>query len=376
MLYAQPDFWFLLVVILLLGIGTMMVFSASSASAYTKTDSSTAYDILKDQIVYAILGIIVMGIVSLVDYKFIGRFTFVFYVFTLALLALVQTPLGRTYNGARRWLSLGLEFQPSEFLKLAAVLYMAYVLSHPKIREKSTRLWGILIYGVPLLLGIALVAIQPHISCVVIVGGMVVLMMFVGGVKAPTFIAGIAGVAVLAIAVVVWGVASGELNFGYIAERFETFRHPEADPSDKGYQIMQSLYAIGSGGLFGRGFGQSVQKYLYLPEPYNDFIFSILAEELGFVGVALVIILFAVLIVRGYKISSYAPDRFGSLVAFGITTNIAIQVAMNIAVVSNFMPVTGVSLPFFSYGGTSLVIIMANMGILLNISKQSRYAKF
>ncbi len=376
MLYKQPDFWLLFVVILLLGIGTMMVFSASSASAYTKTEDSTAYDILRAQIIYAILGIAVMGFVSMIDYKFIGRFTFVFYLATVVMLVLVQTPLGRTYNGARRWLGLGIEFQPSELLKLAAVLFLAYVLSHPEIRQKSTRLWGILIYGVPLMLGIGLVAIQPHISCVVIIGGMVVLMMFVGGVKAPTFIVGIAGVALLGTGIVIWGVASGELDFGYIAERFNTFRHPEADPSNKGYQIMQSLYAIGSGGLFGRGFGQSVQKYLYLPEPYNDFIFSILAEELGFVGVAIVIILFIVLIARGYKISSYAPDRFGSLVAFGITTNIAIQVAMNIAVVSNFIPVTGVSLPFFSYGGTSLIIIMANMGILLNISKQARYAKF
>lgn len=376
MLFNQLDFWLLLVVILLLGIGTMMVFSASSASAYTQSASSTAYDILKSQIGFAILGVIVMGLVSMVNYQFIGRFTFVFYVFTLGLLVLVQTPLGRTYNGARRWLSIGLEFQPSELLKLAAVLYMAYVLSHPRIREKSIRLWGILIYGIPLALGIGLVIIQPHISCVVIIGGMMVLMMVVGGVKTPTFLLGIAGILLLGAGIIIWSISTGELSFNYILERFTTFRHPEADPSNKGYQILQSLYAIGSGGLFGRGFGQSVQKYLYLPEPYNDFIFSILAEELGFIGVAIVIILFIILVTRGYKIASYAPDRFGSLVAFGITTNIAIQVAMNIAVVSNFMPVTGVSLPFFSYGGTALLILMANMGILLNISKQCKYPKF
>ncbi len=376
MLSKQPDFWLLLVVLLLLGIGTMMVFSASTASAYSKRDDATAYDILKSQIGYAIFGVVVMLFVSLFDYKLIGRFTFVLYGVTLVMLALVQTPLGHTYNGARRWLSLGIEFQPSELLKLAAVLYMAFVLSHPKIREKSIRLWGLLIYGIPLAIGILLIIIQPHISCVVIIGGMMVLMMFVGGVKAPTFILGISMVAVCGGAVAIWAVSTGALDFQYIGNRFSTFMHPEQDPTGGSYQILQSLYAIGSGGLFGRGFGQSVQKYLYLPEPYNDFIFSVLAEELGFIGVAIVVILFIVLITRGYKISSYAPDRFGSLVAFGITTNIAIQVAMNIAVVSNFIPVTGVSLPFFSYGGTALIILMANMGILLNISKQSKYPKF
>lgn len=376
MFSRQPDFWLLLVILLLLGIGTMMVFSASTAAAYSKRDDATAYDILRSQLFYAISGVVIMLFVSLFSYKLIARFTFVFYGVTLLLLALVQSPLGRVYNGARRWLNLGIEFQPSELLKLAAVMYMAYVLSHPKIREKSIRLWGVLIYGIPIAIGILLIIIQPHISCVVIIGGMMVMMMFVGGVKAPTFILGIILVVVCGGAVAIWAVSSGSLDFQYIGNRFNTFLHPEQDPTGGSYQILQSLYAIGSGGLFGRGFGQSVQKYLYLPEPYNDFIFSVLAEELGFIGVAIVIILFIVLITRGYKISSYAPDRFGSLLAFGITTNIAIQVAMNIAVVSNFIPVTGVSLPFFSYGGTALWILMANMGILLNISKQSKYPKF
>ena len=370
------DFWLLLVVILLLGIGTMMVFSASSASAYTKSADSTAYDILKSQIGFALLGVLTMGVVSKISYKLIGRFTFLFYGVSLVLLGLVLTPLGRTYNGARRWLGIGIEFQPSELLKLASVLFLAYVLSHPEIRKKSVRLWGLLIYVLPLAVGIGLVAIQPHISCVVIIGGMMVLMMIVGGVKTPTFIVGLIAVGVAGTALVIWSVSTGALSFEYIARRFDTFLHPEADPSNNGYQIMQSLYAIGSGGLFGRGFGQSVQKYLYLPEPYNDFIFSILAEELGFIGVAIVIVLFIILITRGYKIASHAPDQFSSLVAFGITTNIAIQVTMNIAVVSNFMPVTGVSLPFFSYGGTALVILMVNMGILLNISKKCDYTKF
>ena len=372
----QPDFWLLLVVLLLLGIGTMMVFSASTASAYAQRAESTAYDILRGQIGYALFGVVMMGIFSRVSYKLFGRCAFLIYGGAILLLILVQTPLGRVYNGARRWLSLGIEFQPSEILKLAAVIYMAYVLSHPKIREKSIRLWGILIYGVPLILGVLLIFIQPHISCIVIVCGMVLLMMFVGGVKWPTFLVCIGVVVVCGVAAGIWASTTDALDFGYLGTRWNAFVDPESDTTGGSYQILQSLYAIGSGGLFGRGFGQSVQKYLYLPEPYNDFIFSVLAEELGFIGVAIVLILFLVLITRGYKISAYAPDRFSSLVAFGITTNIAIQTTMNIAVVSKVMPVTGVSLPFFSYGGTALVILMVNMGILLNISRHAKYPKF
>lgn len=369
--YNQPDFWLLLAIIMLLGLGTMMVFSASSASAYALGKNSTAYTILKSQIMYAVIGIVGMGIVSMIDYKIIARMTLPLFGVCIVLLVLVQL-IGKTLNNAKRWLNFGISFQPSELYKIAVILFLAYVFSKPGLSYKAVRLMGIAIYMLPIAVGIGLIALQPHISCVLIIGLVMVAMMFAGRVKLPTYIC-MAACAGLMVAVV---LGTGKVNFSYIAERFNTFLDPEHDTSGDGYQIMQSLYAISSGGLFGKGFGRGVQKYLYLPEPYNDFILSILAEELGFVGVALVLSLFALFIWRGYKISRCAPDKFSSLTAFGITTLITVQVLMNVAVVTSSMPVTGISLPFFSYGGTSLVILMCSMGILLNISKQSHYDKF
>lgn len=368
--YNQPDFWLLLSIILLLGLGTLMVFSASSATAYNSSGGS-AYGVLKDQLINAVLGVLAMIVVSLIDYKFLAKFTIPFFACTTVLLALVQV-IGITKNNATRWLKIGITFQPSEFYKIAVILFLAYVFSRPGLAEKSVRLLGILIYMFPVGIGIILLAIQPHISCVMIIGIVMLAMMFAGRVKLPTYIFMIVGVACLAIIV----FASGIVDFSYIGNRFTTFLEPERDTSGESYQIMQSLYAISSGGLFGKGFGQGVQKYLYLPEPYNDFILSILAEELGFIGVVLVLGLFALFIWRGFKIARHAPDKFSSLTAFGITMLITVQVIMNVAVVTSSMPVTGISLPFFSYGGTSLVILLAGMGILLNISKQSHYDKF
>ena len=368
--YNQPDFWLLLSILLLLSLGTMMVFSASSATAYTSAAGS-AYAVLKDQLIYAALGIVVMLFASFVDYKFIARFTIPFFIVCNLLLVLVQV-MGKTLNNAKRWLEIGISFQPSELYKIAVILFLAYVFSKPGLAYKSVRLMGVLIYIIPIGIGIILLALQPHISCVMIIGLVMLAMMFAGRVKLPTYILMAGGVIGLAIIV----FASGMVDFSYIGERFTSFLDPEHDTSGDSYQIMQSLYAISSGGLFGKGFGQGVQKYLYLPEPYNDFILSILAEELGFVGVLLVLGLFALFIWRGFKIARHAPDRFASLTAFGITMLITVQVLMNVAVVTSSMPVTGISLPFFSYGGTSLTILLGCMGILLNISKQSHYDKF
>ena len=369
--YNQPDFWLLLAIIMLLGLGTMMVFSASSASAYSLNSQSNAYTILKKQLIFAVLGVGAMLFVSMIDYKVVARFTIPFFALCIALLVLVKL-IGTTHNNAKRWLNFGIEFQPSELYKIAVILFLAYVFSKPRLSYKAVRLLGILIYIVPVGIGIGLIALQPHISCVLIVGMVMVAMMFAGRVKLPTYLC--MGACAVLLAVIVFATKS--VNFEYIAERFTTFLDPEHDTSGDSYQIMQSLYAISSGGLFGKGFGKGVQKYLYLPEPYNDFILSILAEELGFFGVTLVLGLFALFIWRGYKIARNAPDKFSSLTAFGITTLITVQVLMNVAVVTSSMPVTGISLPFFSYGGTSLVILLASMGILLNISKQSHYEKF
>ncbi|MBR0159376.1 MAG: FtsW/RodA/SpoVE family cell cycle protein [Clostridia bacterium] len=374
--YSQVDFWLLLSVVLLVGIGTMMIFSASTPSSYSKTPDSTAYDVLKTQIVYTVVGIAILFVVSMADYKYLQPLSLVLFGVATALMAAVFTPLGITLNNARRWIDLKvITFQPSEVLKLAVVFFMAYVLSNPAIRRKAVGLWGILIFVVPIALNVLMLVRQPHISCVLIILLITASMMFAGKVKwytfAVTIVLGVAAV----VAVLLFVKSNEGLSLDYIIKRVAA-HGGEAENEADTYQATQSMLAIGSGGLFGRGFGRSVQKYLYLPEPYNDFIFSILAEELGLVGVLLVIVLFIILIMRGYKVSRNAPDMFGALVAYGITTNVAIQVVLNLAVVSKLMPVTGISLPFFSYGGTSLWIMLAGMGVVLNISKQSRYSKF
>ena len=372
--FSQVDFWLLLSVILLVGIGTMMIFSASTPSSYAKSSTSTAYDVLKTQIIYTVLGIGVLILTSMFDYKVLGRFSILLFVASTVLMAMVPV-FGTTLNNAKRWLKIGILFQPSEILKIAVVFFMAYVLSQKNIREKARKPWGILIYVLPIGLNIVLLVLQPHISCVVIIVAIVGMMMIAGKVKWPTYVILVLIVAAAVAAVLLFVKSNDKLSLKYILERIAAHSGDAADDADT-YQATQSLYAIGSGGLFGRGFGKSVQKYLYLPEPYNDFIFSILAEELGLVGVLLVISLFIILIMRGYKVSSNAPDMFGALLSFGIITNVAVQVVLNLAVVSKLMPVTGISLPFFSYGGTSLIIMMASMGIVLNVSKQSRYSKF
>jgi cell division protein FtsW len=373
--FSQVDFWLLLSVVLLVGIGTMMIFSASTPSSYTKSATSTAYDVLKTQIVFTVLGIGLMFLTSMVDYKLIARASVILFAVSTVLMALVLTPAGRTVNNARRWLKLGILFQPSEILKLALVLYLAYVFSRPGLREKAIGLRGLYIFVIPVGINVALLVFEPHVSCVVIIVAITAAMMLAGKVKFRTWAAAVLLVALAVLALFLFFKSNDKLSFEYIMDRISAHGGNAESEADT-YQATQSLYAIGSGGLFGRGFGKSVQKYLYLPEPYNDFIFSILAEELGLVGVLLVITLFGILIWRGYKISHNAPDLYGALLSFGIITNVAIQVVLNLAVVSSLMPVTGISLPFFSYGGTSLWIMMASMGLVLNISKQSRYSKF
>lgn len=364
----QIDFWLVLTIILLLGLGTMMVFSSSTAAAHDKMDDS--YALLTKQLIWAILGIVVMFAVSLVDYRWLAKFTLPIFGVSLGLLVIVLIPgIGIVLNNARRWVGYGgLTIQPSEIMKLAAVMLFAYLFSNPKYAQRMKKLSGFVICLLIIGLISGLLYLEPHISCVVIIAFVCVVLMYLGGVKLRYFLVlgGFGG----AFAVVAF------ITLNHVRERVLAFLNPFAYASDDGYQVVQSLLAIGSGGLFGKGLGQSVQKYLYLPEPYNDFIFAILAEELGFVGVVVVIALFAVFIWRGYKISIHAPDRYGTLLAAGITTIIAVQVLMNLAVVTSSMPVTGVSLPFFSYGGSSLLIMMINMGILLNISKHADYNKF
>ena len=357
-----------LIILALLGIGTLMVFSSSSATAYVGKESS--YYFLTRHILYVIISLVVMIGVSRINYHFFTNWAVIIFAGAMILLILVLIPgVGLKINNARRWLGYGsFTIQPSEIIKIAAVLLFANFFSTDAKTAKNTKLSGFIKCLVIIVAIFGLLYFEPHISCAIIVCGTCVILMFLGGTKKRYM--GVTFGTLAAGGV----VAFSTLN--HVRERFLTFLDPFKYANDEGYQVVQSLLAIGSGGLAGKGLGQSVQKYLYLPEPYNDFIFSILAEELGFIGCVGVILLFGLFIFRGYTIAYNAPDKEGKLVAAGITTIIAIQAIMNIAVVTSSMPVTGVALPFFSYGGTSLIVMMANMGILLNISAKSDYKKF
>ena len=287
-----------------------------------------------------------------------------FLILAGSILLLIAVPfIGTEEKGATRWLDLGfVSFQPSEVAKIGMVLTFAALMSMWKDRMQTFR------YGVAPYVGImgviaVLLYLEPHLSATMIILGVGAIMMFVGGTDKKWLIIGACLVAVLLVVYL--------LTRGYSGDRITAWLHPENDPSDKGYQIIQSRYAIGSGGLTGLGFGKSRQKYLYLPEEHNDYIFAIVCEELGFIGAVLVILLFVLLIVRGYWIAMHARDRFGSLTVTGLITLLGLQVFLNIGVVSNFLPSTGISLPLFSYGGTALLVNLAEMGIILSVSRQN-----
>lgn len=358
------DFLLFMTVLILLCLGTIMVFSAGAPHANNKMNDT--YYFIKKQLQYLPLALLAMFVAMNIDYRKLGRWSPIFLVGSIVLLALVPV-IGKSHNGAQRWIDLKVtEFQPSEIAKLAVILFFSYSLSKNKNKLNSF-FTGLLPYL--LLLGVfgGLLLLEPHLSGTIIIFGVACIILFAAGAKIWHFVLLSFPAAAGLVALIIF--------FPYRRARLISFLNP-FDPSvikSDGYQVVQSLYAIGSGGLFGRGLGRSMQKFLYIPEPYNDFIFSILAEELGFIGVVAVLLLFLVFIWRGVKIAINAPDTFGSLVAIGITSLIAIQVIINIAVVTSSMPVTGMPLPLFSYGGTSLIFLMCGIGILLNISRYANY---
>lgn len=334
------DFTLLITILLLLSIGLVMVLSASSPSALAKDGNSYSY--FSKQLIFAILGIIAMLFISKIDYRFYQKFYKHAWVIAFILLALVLVA-GREINGAKRWIYITdtLSFQPSEIVKLLMIIFYAGILV--KNRDQLN-LYGKgfikhMCFLAPIIL---LLLLQPHFSASIVIIGICSIMMIMAGCKFWHFLAtgGIVGIPAMIFLIV---------KEPYRLQRVITFLNPWQDATGDGWQVIQSLYAIGSGGLFGAGLGESKQKYLYIPEPHNDFIFSILGEELGFIGCAVVIILFAIFIWRGILIAMKAPDMFGSLVAIGITALVAIQVIINIAVVTSSMPATGMPLPFFSY---------------------------
>lgn len=353
------DMPFLLLTVLLVLIGVIMMFSASYASAYVTEESSTYY--FARQGMFALAGIGIMLFVSRLNYQ-MWRFL-AFPILGGTIILMMATPIfGLTGGGATRWIRLGpLSFQPSEIAKLAVILSFAAMISQYKDRMKTFR--GLIPFAAILGILVLTLIFQRHLSGIVIICGVAAAMLFLGGVQLRWFGLGLAAVALFGVVY---------LNtMGYAADRIVAWQDPWSDPQGSGYQIVQSLYAIGSGGLMGLGLGKSRQKYLYLPEEHNDYIFPIVCEELGFVGALVIIILFMLLIIRGYWIAMHARDRFGALVAGGISTLLALQVFFNIGVVTNFLPSTGISLPFFSYGGTALLLQLFEMGLILAVSRQS-----
>lgn len=361
------DFGLFVITITLLCIGLVMVASASSYHALIYYGDSNHLFIR--QLFFAIAGVIAMIIISKIDYRKYKKWSYLGFIIAAILLFLVITPLGVTRNGAQRWLGIGetFQFQPSEIMKPVLVMAIATYLS--RNTKKLNDFKGYIVPLIMLLIVGLFMYFQKHMSGLLVLGVAAISVIFASGIKlkAKTVIAAV-------ILVVLAGTAFIFAD-SFRLQRIFSFLNPEQDIQDGNWQAAQSLYAIGSGGLFGRGLGQSRQKYLWLPEAQNDFIFSILGEELGFLGAAIVLGLFFCFIFKGYKIAMTCRDFYGSLIAAGLTSIFAIQIIVNIAVVTCTMPVTGMPLPFFSYGGTSLFINLCSMGILLNISKNCNTAK-
>ncbi|MFW5976367.1 MAG: stage V sporulation protein E [Bacillota bacterium] len=355
-----PDYIVIFVIITLLTIGLIMILSASSIRSYNLYEDS--YYLFKNQLIWAIIGLIFMLIFMNINYKFFQKHARLILLGSITGLILVLIPgIGRMVGGSRRWIGMGpIGIQPSEVTKLGIVFYLAQFLSTKKERVQSF-LKGVIPLLIVLVIIFLLILLEPDLGTAVTITGTFLVMLFTAGIK---FIH-ILYIVSSGIPLIIYFIFSEE----YRKARFLAFLNPWEDPLDTGYHVIQSLIALGSGGIFGVGLGNSRQKFLYLPEPGTDFIFAVLGEELGLIGTILIILLYFVLIWRGLKIALYVPDMFGSLLAIGITSMIGLQAIINMGVVTSSLPVTGITLPFISYGGTSLVIMLSGVGILLNISR-------
>jgi cell division protein FtsW len=357
---ANVDIPFLIILMLLLAVGLTMLYSASYAQSEYDTGYTVSTRYLQKQGVCAAIGLVAMVLLSRIPPDFWLRMAWPLYGVSIVLLLSVLL-FGESVNGARRWINIaGLQFQPSEIAKFTMIVLFARLTKGFGSSAKEFR-YGVLGFGGALLGILVPLALEKHLSAIMLMGMVAVVMMFVAGTHPKWLLAG-AGAAVVFVVVYI-------SFMGYAGDRVTAWLHPEQDPGDTGYQILQSLYAIGSGGLFGMGFGKSRQKYLYLPFQYNDYIFAIICEELGLVGALLIIVVFAALILRGYWIALRAPDRFSVVLAAGLITLIAVQTVLNLGVVTNLLPSTGIALPFFSYGGTALAVNLGEMGIILSVSR-------
>lgn len=359
------DIPFLLILLLLLAVGLTMLYSASYAQSEYDTGYTDSTRYLQKQGACALIGLAAMVLLSRIPSQLWLRLAWPLYWVSIVLLLCVLL-FGQSVNGAQRWINIaGLQFQPSEVAKFTMILLFARLTKGFGGAAKEFR-YGVLGFGSALLGILVPLALEKHLSAIMLMGLVAVVMMFIAGTHPKWLLAG-AGAAVVFVVIYI-------SFMGYAGDRVTAWLHPEQDPGDTGYQILQSLYAIGSGGLFGRGLGKSRQKYLYLPFQYNDYIFAIICEELGLIGAVGIVLLFALLILRGYWIALRAPDRFSTVLAAGLTTLIAVQTVLNLCVVTNLLPSTGIALPFFSYGGTALAVNLGEMGILLSISRYRNFA--
>ena len=360
------DYPFLILVLLLLAVGLTMLYSASSAQSQYDTGYAISTRYLQKQGVCAIVGLGAMYAFSRIPVGLWHRLAWPMYGASIVLLLLVLAA-GQEVNGARRWITIaGIQFQPSEVAKFTMIVLFARLTRRFGPEAKKFR-FGVLGFGTALLGILVPLALEKHLSAILLMGMVAVVMMYVAGTNPKWLLAGAAAAAVFVIVYIRF--------MGYAGDRVTAWLHPEADPGDTGYQILQSLYAIGSGGIFGLGFGKSRQKYLYLPFQYNDYIFAICCEELGLLGALAIIALFAAMIFRGYWIALHGADRFSTVLASGLVTLIAVQTLLNLCVVTNLLPSTGIALPFFSYGGTALAVNLGEMGIVLQISRYRNHRK-
>ena len=365
--HGPIDLPFCFLVLLLTAVGLVMLLSASFPSAYYETGNATHYFIR--QAAFAGMGVAAMFIIGRLNYQSFRPLARPALYVAIILLILVLIPgIGITRNNATRWLGVGelFTFQPSEIAKVAIVLYFSDSISRKKDKMRTAR-YGVLPYVIWIGVVAGLVALEPHLSGAILIAGAGAVLMLVGGIQ-WRWVLGAMGAAAGLLYLVLFVI-------GYNTSRIEMWFNPWQDAQGKGYQLSQSLISIGSGGLWGVGLGKSRQKFLYLPAEHNDFIFAIVCEELGLIGASIIMVLFAALILRGYWIALHARDRFGSLLAVGVTTLIAMQTFLNIAVVTGLLPTTGISLPFFSYGGTALSMQLAEMGIVLSVSRQMKPTK-
>ena len=363
---ASVDIPFLILILLLLAVGLAALYSASYAQSEYDTGYAISTKYLQKQAVCAGIGLAAMYFFSRIPAMLWYRLAWPLYGVSILLLLSVLV-IGEEVNGARRWINLaGIQFQPSEIAKFTMILLLARLTTTYGPRAKEFR-FGVMGFGGALMGILVPLALEKHLSAIMLMGMVAVVMMFVAGTIPKWLLAGAGAAAVFVLIYITF--------MGYAGDRVTAWLHPEQDPGDTGYQILQSLYAIGSGGLFGLGYGKSRQKYLYLPFQYNDYIFAVICEELGLVGALLIVTLFAAAILRGYWIALRAQDRFSTVLAAGLITLIAVQTILNLGVVTNLLPSTGIALPFFSYGGTALAVNLGEMGIVLSISRSRNKTK-